>query len=97
LNNMFPNRWIRRGGPINWPARSPHLTPINYFIWGYVKEIVYKTQQTTREDMKIRIINACTAISRETIALAINRSQQTTVMFYELEVDILNIKCKRHR
>ena len=24
-----------------WPARSPDLTPLDYFLWGYVKEMVY--------------------------------------------------------
>ena len=26
LNENFPNRWIGRGGPVGWPARSPDLT-----------------------------------------------------------------------
>ncbi|EFN79901.1 hypothetical protein EAI_14953, partial [Harpegnathos saltator] len=25
LNNNYINRWIGRGGPIAWPARSPDL------------------------------------------------------------------------
>jgi hypothetical protein len=27
LDRKFPNRWIGRRGPIDWPARSPDLTP----------------------------------------------------------------------
>jgi hypothetical protein len=28
LNNTFPNMWISRGSTINWPPRSPDLTPL---------------------------------------------------------------------
>jgi len=30
LNCRFPGRWIGRGGPHNWPARSPELRPLDY-------------------------------------------------------------------
>jgi hypothetical protein len=40
LNNWFPRRWIGRRGPIKWPARSPDLTPLDYFLWGYLKSKV---------------------------------------------------------
>ena len=33
-NNVFPNRWIGRGGPIQWLPRSPNLTPMDFFFWG---------------------------------------------------------------
>lgn len=55
LNNEFPGRWIGRGGPHKWPPRSPDLTKMDFFWWGYVKEQVYKTPATTKEDMKNRI------------------------------------------
>ena len=32
LKNVFPNRWIGRGGPVQWPPRSPDLTPMDFFI-----------------------------------------------------------------
>ena len=34
LNNVFPNRWIERGGPVQWPPRFPDLAPMDLFIWG---------------------------------------------------------------
>lgn len=43
LNETFPSCWIRRGGPIPWPLTSPDITPLNFFLWGYVKGIVYET------------------------------------------------------
>ncbi|PNF27274.1 hypothetical protein B7P43_G05160, partial [Cryptotermes secundus] len=31
---------IGRGGPVTWSPRSPDLTPLDYFLWGYVKNSV---------------------------------------------------------
>ena len=36
LNEEFPNRWIGRSGPVNWPPRSPDLTKMDFFLWGYI-------------------------------------------------------------
>ena len=36
-----------RGNSRPWTARSPDLTPCDYFLWGYVKDSVCAT--TTRE------------------------------------------------
>ncbi|GFS60576.1 RNase H domain-containing protein [Trichonephila clavipes] len=38
LKDTFGDRLISRFGPVNWPARSCNLTPLDYFLWGYVKK-----------------------------------------------------------
>lgn len=67
LDNEFRRRWIGRGGPIRWPPRSPDLTKLDFFLWGAVKERVYRTAPTTREDMKARIRMAFQEISAATL------------------------------
>ena len=42
LNEKFKNQWIGRGGPIEWPPRSPDLNPLDFFLWGYIKALVHK-------------------------------------------------------
>ena len=37
LDEIFPQLWIGRRGPVEWPARSPDLTPSDFWPWGYVK------------------------------------------------------------
>ncbi|GFU85740.1 transposase [Trichonephila clavipes] len=37
LKDTFGDRLISRFGPVNWPPRSCDLTPLDYFLWGYVK------------------------------------------------------------
>ncbi|GFX30198.1 uncharacterized protein TNCV_1963051 [Trichonephila clavipes] len=41
LKVTFGDRLISRFGPVNWPPRSCDLTPLDYFLWGYVKSLVY--------------------------------------------------------
>ncbi|GFW88731.1 putative transposable element [Trichonephila clavipes] len=37
LKGTFGDRLISRFGPVNWLPRSCDLTPLDYFLWGYVK------------------------------------------------------------
>lgn len=55
LDFWFPQRWIGRSGPIAWPARSPDLTPLDYFLWGYLKHKVYKHTISDVENLMARI------------------------------------------
>lgn len=67
VQEHFPNRWIGRGGIFPWPPRSPDMTPLDYFLWGALKDIVYRVPPTTEENMQQRIREACTALAPETI------------------------------
>lgn len=58
LNRNFPDNWIGRNGPILWPPRSPDLTPLDYFLWGCIKEVVYRTPIQTEEECRRRIVEA---------------------------------------
>ena len=51
LNNVFPNRWIGRGGPVQWPPRSPDLSPMDLFIWEEMTCLVYETPIDTPEEL----------------------------------------------
>ncbi|GFV98973.1 uncharacterized protein TNCV_3390361 [Trichonephila clavipes] len=47
LKDTFGDRLISRFGPVNWPSRSCDLTPLDYFLWGYVKSLVYADKRQT--------------------------------------------------
>ncbi|GFW96691.1 uncharacterized protein TNCV_2847471 [Trichonephila clavipes] len=49
LKDTFGDRLISRFGPVNWPPRSCDLTPLDYFLWGYVKSLVYADKPQTLE------------------------------------------------
>lgn len=44
-------KWTGTNGPIYWPARSPALTPLDFYLGEYVKG----EKPMTLEDMQIRI------------------------------------------
>ena len=64
LDNTFPERWIGRSGPHVWPARSPDLTPCDYFLWGYLKEQVYRSNPANINILEIAIREAIQNIPR---------------------------------
>ena len=55
LNRPFANKWIGRGGPIAWPARSPDLNPLDFHLSGHLKSIVYATSIEHAEILRNRI------------------------------------------
>lgn len=55
LNQAFPRRWIGRGGPVNWPARSPDLNPLDFYVWGTLKNFVYGVNIQNVEELRERI------------------------------------------
>lgn len=69
-NNQI--NWIPGEGPTAWPPRSPDLNPLDYFVWGNLKGIVYHTPVNTREELIERIQNGCAEINGVQIAAAIN-------------------------
>lgn len=59
LNLTFPNRWIGRGSYFAWPPRFPDLTPLDYFLWGFLKDRVFRTKPDNLQEMNDRIIENC--------------------------------------
>ncbi|GFV75892.1 uncharacterized protein TNCV_1454891 [Trichonephila clavipes] len=55
LKDTFGDRLITRFGPENWPPRSCDLTPLDYFLWGYVKSLVYADKPQTFDHLKDNI------------------------------------------
>ena len=47
-NDTSPNRWIGRGSTINWPPRSPDLTPLDFYLRGLMKSELYRKSGYTR-------------------------------------------------
>ncbi|GFX58578.1 uncharacterized protein TNCV_417571 [Trichonephila clavipes] len=52
LKDTFGDRLILRFGPVNWPPRSCDLTPLDYFLWSYVKALVYANKPQTPDHLK---------------------------------------------
>ncbi|GFW45353.1 transposable element Tc3 transposase [Trichonephila clavipes] len=55
LKDTFGDRLISRFGPVNWPPRSCDLAPLDYFLWGYVKSLVYVDKPQTLDHLEDNI------------------------------------------
>jgi hypothetical protein len=62
LNQTFSEQWIGSGGPVNWPARSPDLNPLGFWLWGHLKTLVYLAPINDLEVLQQRVQNACQEI-----------------------------------
>ena len=67
LNKRFPDAWIGRGGPIPWPTRSPDLSPLDFFLWGYIKNIVYAEKIRNIQHLQERITSVTETVTRDMI------------------------------
>jgi hypothetical protein len=56
------NRWIGRGSTINWPPRSPDLTPLDFRLCGWLKREVYRRKVDTWDELLDRIMDAIARI-----------------------------------
>ncbi|XP_016075224.1 PREDICTED: uncharacterized protein LOC107542427 [Miniopterus natalensis] len=65
LDDILPNRWIGRRGFVEYPPHSPDLTPLDFFLWGYLKDKVYATKPATVSELRVAIEQECTQIPNE--------------------------------
>ena len=55
LRTEFSDRIIKRDFEVNWLPRSCDLTPLDYFLWDYVKDQVYADNPQFIEALRTNI------------------------------------------
>ncbi|GFU41625.1 DUF4817 domain-containing protein [Trichonephila clavipes] len=55
LKDTFSDCLISRFVHVNWPPRSCDLTSLDYFLWGYVKSLVYEDKLQTLDHLEDNI------------------------------------------
>ena len=73
LKAHFPNdRVIGRGHSIRWPARSPDLSPLDFWFWGTLKgRVFHHSRPSTMNQLMHRIAEECNNFSSSEIQSAI--------------------------
>jgi hypothetical protein len=65
LSDFFGDRVISRGTNTPWPPRSPDLTPLDFSVFGYLKNEVYKRQMNNLNQLMEEITNCCRNINEQ--------------------------------
>jgi hypothetical protein len=52
-------------GQVQWPPRSPELTPLDFCLWGWMKREVYKGKVNTRDELVALIINSAVLLKQK--------------------------------
>ena len=75
LRQHFTNdRLISRAFPTTWPPRSPDLTPCDFWLWGYLKNLVYRGSLVTLADLKDSITLHVRNISNDQLRSAVEHA-----------------------
>lgn len=84
LNRAFPRQWIGRRSVFSWPARSPDITPLDFFLWGVLKEKVYLHRPFQNIDHLERIISdSVREITPDMVRAAVAEFTRRTVVCME--------------
>lgn len=66
LERRFGTNFISYRTDTVWPPHSPDLSPLDFFLWGYLKDRVYSPAPASLEDLKISIKREIRNISTDT-------------------------------
>ncbi|KAJ4427247.1 hypothetical protein ANN_24865 [Periplaneta americana] len=47
------------GSSTPWPVRSPKLNPLDFWLWGYMKKLVYATPINNVQTVQDRVFKGC--------------------------------------
>ena len=64
LQVLFPHRVVALGQQPEFPPRSPDLTPLDFFLWGHIKDRVYNTVPADLPELRRRITQEFVALRR---------------------------------
>lgn len=65
LRTRFENRVVALHHPVEWPPRSPDLTPLDFFLWGYLKERVFSRPPPDLATLRRRIVDEVNHLQRD--------------------------------
>ena len=61
LRELFNDRVIAINNPVEWPPRSPDLTICDFFLWGALRDKVYKIAPRNVQQLTQRIKSEITS------------------------------------
>ena len=80
IQDHFGDRLIARGAKHSWPACSPDLTPMDFFLWGHLKGQVYKEDPGSLCELKKAIAKAVRAVPTDMCRRAIESAERRAAL-----------------
>ena len=71
LKSRFGDKIISQRTEFSWSVTSPDPSPLDYFLWGFIKEKVFKSNPRIILALK-QLIEEVSSINQETLAKVIN-------------------------
>ncbi|GFX04239.1 uncharacterized protein TNCV_3973881 [Trichonephila clavipes] len=62
LAQTFDIRIIDYGGQQEWPPRSHDLSPLDFFLWDFIKRRLYDHESSSKSDLRNRISMVCRSV-----------------------------------
>ena len=81
-----------RAGPIPWPARSPDLSPLDFWLWGYLKNKVYSHSAAILKELRDAIedeLPAIPAVMVHNATLSVVENAKKLISIKGLQLGIL--------
>jgi hypothetical protein len=76
LNEKFPGRLISHRSVFQWPPRSPDLSPLDFYLWGFVKERVFHSRPANIRELKCVVTDVIRSIDVNTLRRVVANFQQ---------------------
>jgi len=73
LNENLPGQWIGRRGAVEFPPHSLDLTPLDFYLWGTLKDVLYHRKLATLEVLQEEIETACPAIHVDNLSMLLKQ------------------------
>ena len=67
LRSHFGQQFISRLGPVYWPPRSCDITPLDFYLSGYVKSKCFVDKPATIEALEANITKVISEIPTEVL------------------------------
>ena len=64
----------------DWSPQSPDLNPCDFFLWGHLKERVYKPMPQNMQDLKCRIKEECRKIPQDMIRRSVMHMKERAAL-----------------
>ena len=88
LTATYKDRWIGQGGPEAWSHRLPDLTPLDFFLCGYIKALIFMSPIDIEGALIARIAEAAATIRQQRGIFESTRTCQSLLCSCRLCIDV---------